>query len=56
MKNRPIPDFKLNGFPFSAQTYFPVTNVIRNFRAFVTGTIVETPSFVDANVQTNVTL
>jgi hypothetical protein len=29
---------------------------MKNFMPLVTGTIVETASFVDANVQTNVTL
>ena len=54
--DNPTNDCALDSSVFSWQIYFPVKYVTKNFMPLVTGTIVETPSFVDANVHTNVTL
>ena len=56
MRNNPAKDLTLNTFPGSLQIYFPAKNVIKNFIPLVTGIIVDTPTFVEANVQMNVIL
>ena len=56
MRNNPAKDLRLNTFPASLQIYFPAKNVTKNFIPLVTGIIVDTPTFVEANVQMNVIL
>ena len=47
---------RLKTLPSSWQIYFPAKYVMKNFNPFVTGIIVDTPAWVEANVHTNVTL
>ena len=56
IRDNPAKDLALNTFPVSLQMYFPAKNVIKNFIPLVTGIIVDTPAFVEANVQMNVIL